>query len=378
MKQTIVALVRPNLNLGQKESQVAHIIEHLLLAPKRLEKMGISADFYAQNIVYHNGGVNDFYLVEYYVVRSETADIVSEKLIRYRDELYSDDDDFEKIKSTLIEELHENKGEFIGLGEQFSSAIYLPDSPTVRHPWNNAESIVDLSLDKATDIFHQCNTDSVLLKLSFDHYEIGKLPTIERNLLRKQGTTIKLTHPWQSPGCVDSSHIITLPKNTDFLVAMLFRRSLTDFRFGLLFNEVRNKRGLVYDISIEPDYNNNSAEIYFTTNEENADETTKCVKESLDKYDEFVKDNIDYIKGRLKLDFELDWGNIQSTSLMIIDQVISGGYIETPSSWIKRMGAITINDLSEYNRSFLNSLKNDAITIKRQHGKSLTVRVNSR
>ena len=99
MKQSIVTLIRPKLNLGQKESQAAHLIEHILVAPKRLMALGISADFYSRNIVFHSGTVNDFYLAEYYIVRSEVAEEMTKILLKNQNELFLDRDNFKKIKS---------------------------------------------------------------------------------------------------------------------------------------------------------------------------------------------------------------------------------------------------------------------------------------
>lgn len=378
MKQSIVALIRPNLNLSQKESQASHLIEHVLVAPKRLEALGISANFYAKNIIYHSGAVNDFYLAEYYIVRSEATNTVAKILLKHQNELYLDHDDFRKIKSPLVEELHENRGEFIGTGEQLSKAIYLPGSPTIQNPWDDFESIINLSFNETIKIFHKYNTNLTLLQLSFDNYKIDRLPVIERNSLRKPDGMIELTHPWQSPGCLDFSHIVPLHKNVDFLESILYRRSLTDLRFGLLQDELRSKQGLVYDISIDADYNNNNLEIYFSSSEENSHKVASEIKISLEKYEPFIQNNIDYIKRRLRLEFELDWGDIQNLCLGIIDRVISGGFTETPASLIKRMEAVTVQDLSKLNRLFLSSLNHEAISVKRRHGKNLTTKINNK
>ena len=371
MKQSVVAIIRPHLNLSQKESEASHLIEHILTTPKRLEKMGISAYFYADNIIYNGGVVNDFYLAEYYIVKSDVADVVMKLLSKHSGELFLDRSDFVKIKSTLIEELHENKGEFIGRGEQLSRVIYTVDSPTVRNPWDNLESIVDISFDKTVEIFQKYNTNLTSMQLSFGNYTIDKLPLIERNTLCAPNQTIELTHPWESLNCTDVSHIMPLPQNIDFVVAMIYRRSLTDLRFGLLQNKLRHKQGMVYDISIDTDYNNNTSEIYFSSSEENSDKITQIIKLSLTEYEQFINNNINYIVGRLILEFELDWGDIQNSCLEVIDRVICGGITETPASMIKKMKAVTIQDLSQFNRLFLNSLHHEAITIKRRYGKKV-------
>lgn len=378
VKQSIVALIRPKLNLSQKESEASHLIEHILASPQRLEKMGITADYYAKNIIYNGGFVNDFYLAEYYIVKSRAAKALAKMLSKHQDELYLKYDDFAKIKSALIEEIHENIGEFIGRGEQISRAIYPPDSPTNRNPWNDLKSVENISFDETVDIFYRYNTDAVVLQMSFDDNKFEALPLIERNRLNKPKGTIELIHPWDSPGCVEILHIIPLPKNIGFPIAMVYRRSLTDFHFGLLQNELRNKQGLVYSVSIDTDYNNNSSEICFSSSAENSDKVTSEIKTSLKKYEQFIENNLNYIKDRLILELELDWGDIQSTCLETIDRVIFGVFIETPASLINQIKAISVQDLCQFNSLFLSSLNHEAILVKRRYGKSVITKIDGK
>ena len=372
MKQSIVTLIRPKLNLGQKESQAAHLIEHILIAPRRLQALGISADFYSRNIVLHSGTVNDFYLSEYYIVKSEMAEKMTEILLKHQDELFLDHDDFKKIKSALIEEILENRGEFIDTGEQLAKAIYEPNSPTIQNPWNDLESILNLSYDETIEIFKKYNTDLTSFRLSFNDYKIDKLPTIEKNHLREHDGVIELWHPWQSPDSVDIYSMIHLSKKVDPLISLLYRRSLTDYRFGILYDELRNKHGLIYDISVYEDYNANTLEIYFASSKGNSKKIHDRIKISLEKYDSFILNNLKHIKARSKLELELDWGNIQNQSLDVIDHVVSGRFTEAPASLVRRMDLVTVNDLCEFNRLFLNLLHNETFSVKRQHGKDVS------
>lgn len=371
MKQSIVALIRPKLNFGQKESQAAHLIEHILVTPKRLEALGISTNFYSQNIVFNNGTVNSFYLSEYYIVKSEAAEKMTKILLRHQNELFIDKDDFKKIKSALIEEILEDKGEFIDTGEQLARAIYKPNSPTIRNPWDEVNSITDLSYNKTIAIFEKYNTDLTLLELSFDEYKTGILPIIERSHFYEKLGHVELWHPWQSPGSVDTYIMAPLSGKIDPLISLLYRRSLNDYRFGILFDELRNKLGLIYDISVYENYDGNTLEIFFASSEKSSNRIIEHIKSTLEKYDDFIKKNLKYIKERLKIEFELDWGNIQDQGYSIIERVISGGVIESPASLIKRMDLITANDLCKLNGNFLNLIHKGSIYVKRQHGKTL-------
>lgn len=376
MKQTIVALIRPNLNLSQKESQAAHLIEHILVMPTRLEKMGIDKDFYAKNIIYHSGLVNDFYLAEYFVVRAEGAEKITQALTAHQDELYIEKTDFDKIKSALTEEIQENKGEFISIGEQFCKATYVTGSPSIRNQWDDLDSVVNLSIEDTGTIFKKYNTNLTLLELSFDKTKVSQLPTIEKNILVALGENIKLVHPWLAPKTMDNSYIIRLPEKTDYLVNALYQGSLIDSRFGLLYNELRNNLGLVYDISLDIDYNTNSLEFFFSSSEENAPQITCVIIKSLKNYHNFIKKNLDYLKERLILGIELDWNNAQNICTQAIDLVISKGFIESPASVLARINKATIDDLSNFNDSILNALEHKAISVKRIYGKKVSTKIS--
>jgi len=374
MKQSIIAIIRPNLNLSQKESQAAHLIEHLLVAPERLQSMGVTEDFYAKNIIFHGGQVNDFYLTEYYIAKSESADSLAQTLQQNNDKLYTSKRTYEAIRSALTEELRENRGEFIEMGEQLSKAIFLPGSPTIRNPWNDLKSIENLSLDEAVEIFHKYNSDLSLLNLTFNSFNIDKLPKLEKNRLRKANTIIELYHPWQSPGSVETTHFIPLQTKTDYLVSTLYRKSLFDNQFGLLYSELRHRQGLVYDISIDIDYDSDALEFYFSSSDKSTDRVTDQIKKALSRYDLFIQDHFKHIKGRLKLDLELDWGDVQGQYSRIIETVISGGYAESPSSLIERMDKISSQDLIKFNRSILYSFNNGVVSAKHRHGKTVATR----
>jgi len=374
MNQSIVALIRPGLNLAQKENHASHLIEHFLIAPKRLKKMGVSDDFYAKNIITHSGETNSFYMTEYYVCNRDAVNDLKEILKNHQGELCLEQDDFEKIKSATIEELNENRGEFISTGEQLSRAIYSTGSPTIRNLWNNTKSILKITPEEVEKIFYKHNTNLCLLNLSFDTFELDNLPIIEKDKLRKTPKKIELIHPWQSPDNVDVTHIVPYWDKPDFLIDMLYRRSLTDARFGLIFNKLHHEKGLIYEISIHADYGDNTSEITFSSSEKNINKVIDIIKQTLKNYDQFIEKNITYIKDRLKLDLALDWGNIQNFVIWNIDRVILGKWAESPRTLIERIDQITEKKLVEYNNFFSNSLDSYAITVIRRYGKTVSTK----
>lgn len=375
MKQSIVAIIRPNLNLAQKESEAAHLIEHILVSPDRLLALRINDEFYAKNIIFHNGSVNNSYLSEYYVVKTEVADEVAKILKEHQNELYISPTDFEKIKSALLEEIIADRGEFIDLGEQLIKASYKSDSPCTRNIWNDLESVKNLTYEETVKIFKKYNNDSTIFSLSFDDYKIERLPVVEKNQWKENVDTILLTHPWQSPGSIDT-HITTfMPEKLDVLVSTLYRRALTDYRFGLLYNQLRNKNGLVYDVSMSADYDDNTLDIYFFSDESGREKALDIIKKSLGDFDFFIKENLEYIKARLKFEIELDWGDIQNNVFNVIDQVVSGQFKQSPVDLLKKLESVTAEELQQFNQLYLNQFNNNTVLTKRVHGKKVETKI---
>lgn len=378
MKQSIVALIRPKFNLAQKESEAAHLIEHILMSPKRLQSLWGSGDFYSQNIILDGGWVNAYYMAEYYVVRSEVSDKVAETLLKNKDNLFLSSADFEKIKSVLIEEITNDRGEFIDLNEQYSKAICVPNSPPIRNPWHDLDSVRNLLSKDAETFFQKYNADCSLLNLTDDEYKIDKIPIIEKGKIKGNIDQIELSHPWQPPGSVDTFIAMLIPANIDPLIGLLYRRSLTDFRFGLLFDELRNKNGLVYDVSVSMDYFDNTLEFWFSSRRSSSDKAIKLIEKSLKTYDSLIKKNFEKIKNRSILDLELEWGDIQNCALNIIDSVVGGEFAEPNSKLLERITSITQNDLAKFNQLVLVQFKQNAIITRRKHSKTVETQIVSK
>lgn len=147
-------------------------------------------------------------------------------------------------------------------------------------------------------------------------------------------------------------------------MSMVYRRSLTDFRFGLLYDELRTKQGLVYNISIDNDFNSNHFDISYSSNEADSMIVTEQIKISLENYEKYIKSNLNYIKDRLMMEFELDWGNIQETALETIDRVVSGGITYTPAILVSKINQVTVDDLLKVNGYILKKFNESALLIR--------------
>lgn len=371
MKQTIVALIRPNLNYAQKENQAAHLIEHILLSPKRAEKMGLTDEFYARNIIEHNGGVNDSYISEYFVVKSEATSEVAKMITKYQDDLFIDQEEFEKIKTVVIQEIVESKEEFISTGEQIARAIYKQGSPAIINPWNDIKSIKNISLDQTVAIFKNNNIDVALFELSFDEYKTTDIPKVPKNMLREDIKVIELAHPWVSLDSVDTTIIVPLENKLDPLINIVYRASLTDSRFGLLYKKIRNLHGLVYGISASIDYNNDSMDLDFSSDETKVKQILDIIKKALGEYDSYICKNLGFLKDQIEIQTNLNWGDVQNHDLWIIDDLIKGGFREPPKDLLKKLKEISAEDLIEFNNEVLNSALSKSILIKHKYGKKV-------
>lgn len=374
MKQTIIALVRPNLNLGQQESQAAHLIEHILASPKHLEAIGISRDYYAKNIIYNSGVTNDFYTAEYFVVMSGQADKVADILVTNKDNLFLNEDDFQKHKATVIEELNEYRGEFISTAEQRAKAVYKVGSPTIRNPWSDIDSIRNLSKEDTETIFSKYNADLAVLKLSWDNFNISFIPQLEKNSLNNTNNIIELSHPWQSLDSIDVSVIIKSAFEKDYLSDALYRKSLSDLHFGLLFKELRHNQGLVYDIDLDYNYGSNTIEIDFSCAKDTLNSVIEHIKKTLSNYDSFIRHNIEVLKQRLKFDIELDWGDVQCQSENIIEKACFNACTQPPSVLLPQIDGISVDDLIAKNNEVLGGINNKALIVKQGYGEKLSIR----
>ena len=374
MKQTIFAIIRPYLNLSQQESQAAHLIEHILASPKRLEAIGLSRDYYAKNIIYNSGVTNDFYMAEYFVVLSDQADKVTDILVTNKDNLFLNEDDFQKHKATVIEELSEYRGEYISTAEQRAKAVYTVDSPTIRNSWNDSESIKSLTKRDIENIFSKYNTDLVTLKLSWDKFDVNRIPTLEKNNLNITNNIIELSHPWQSLDSIDVSVIIKSAFEKNYLFDALYRKSLSDMHFGLLFKELRHNQGLVYDIDLDYNYGSDTIEIDYSCAKDTSNSVIEHIKKTLSNYDSFIRDNIEVLKQRLKFDIELDWGDVQCQSENIIEKACFNACTQSPSELLAQIDAISVCDLISKNNQVLDGIENKALIVKQGYGEKLSIR----
>lgn len=372
IKQSILALARPSLSLSSPHSQVGHVIEHLLASPKRLVSIGIDEDFYSKNIIDYAGCIDPFYLGECYIVRSEIAEEILDKIYNHRRNLHTTKEEFEKELNIIKSELLGLKGDLIDPQDQLSRAILTPGSPSIKNPKHDIESLEGLTYEHLIEIFENNNAEIYTANLDFNNFKLSERPRIAKDKIIEGPAVFELTHPWKSPGIVDVSIIVPNPKNTDWLISLLYRRSLTEKRFGLLYDMIRTELGLVYDIQALNEGNSDTFELYFSCTEKNVDEIIKNIKEILSNYQGLISSSIERVKQRLALDLEIGWGDASANFLSYMDDVFIEGQIESDAQAIKRLNNISAKELIKHNNLILQSVRDQAITVKHGYGKKVS------
>ncbi|MCX6812426.1 MAG: hypothetical protein NTW79_02290 [Candidatus Berkelbacteria bacterium] len=371
MKQTILALIRPELNLSQPENQRLHLIEHILLSSERNMKIGITQDKFAKDILSSGGYITELFCAEYYVVRSSAADSIKKIILSSSNNLHLEKVDLPAMKNVLIHELDEKKSQEIGIGEQFEKTIYHKKSPALKQPWFEKKELINLGKNK-TDldkIFKKYNSNQIFLELTFDEYNISKKISIKKNILSKTPKTINLTHPYQSP---ESSSInILLPKKldeNDLNKFLIYRTLLTDYYFGILYKEMR-EIGLIYDISINYNKYFDSIQIYFSCSKNNTSEALNFIQKFVEK-DEIVSEKyLDLVKEKISTNYELDWGDITNNSLFYIEEALLSKFYISPKERVEKIKRVSSKEINDFHKGLRAESKNNLIITILNYGK---------
>lgn len=341
------------------------MIEHILISPQHQSKNSISNDFYARNIIMHNGYINDFYLAEYFIVRKEAA---GEFLHSFNPSapLCHPISSFEAIKSSLREELLENIDEIIGIDEQLATAILSENSPSIIHKWHDIDNLDGLKEEEIINIYNK-NAECQTFSFSFDQYITDKIP-ISKNTLRHDCREINIFHPWLSENTYQVMINVPLPENTNQVTHLLYRRSLTDYKFGVLYDLLRNKNGVIYDLSVVWNPANSSMEISFVASKQNYRKAIELVKINLDNYSKHLEDNLIYLKHRIKIEHELDWGDIQNQRFVILDEAITGGITLSSAERIEKLEKTSKDDLIDFHKYISENLEDGALYAASTYG----------
>jgi len=378
MKQTILALIRPKLNLSQPEDQILHLIEHILMSPERQEKIGLDEKKFAKDIFSCSGYISELYCAEYYVVRSTAANSIKKIILSNRNNLCLDKVKLQTIKKILIQELDEEKTHEISLGEQFEKAIYQKKSPALQQPWFNTKKLIEFDVNKnnINKIFKKFNQPLMLFELSFDNYKIPKKIKIEKNLLKKKLKLIHLNHPYQSTKTASVEILIPMIFNSnDFINFDIYRTLLVDYDFGILYKKMR-QNGFIYDLSINYNMYANAVQISFSCSKNKVYKVLAFIKNFMKAKQIISEKYLNLIKDKIATNYELDWGNISDSAPYYIKETLLGEFYLSPQEGIKKIKKITAKDINKFHKNIYDGLEKNSITVFLNYGRKVSKKVH--
>lgn len=374
MKQTILALIRPKLNLSQNENQILHLIEHILLSPERQKGIGLDEKKFARDIFFSGGYISELYCAEYYVIRSSALNSIKKMILSNSNNLCLDRVGLQAMKKVLIQELGEEKTREIGISEQFEKAIYQQKSPALQQPWFNTKELVkfDTSKNNINKIFQKFSQPLILFELSFDQYKISEKIKINKNVLKKKVKTIFLSHPRQSTKTASIDIIIPMALNAiDFANFITYRALLSDYDFGILYKTMR-KNGLIYDLSMNYNMYANAIQISFSCSKNKTEDALNFVKKLAKKNQIVSKNYLNLIKEKVATYYELDWGNISNNVLYFIEEAFLGEFYISPRERIEKIKKISVENINNFHKTVRNKLEKNSIITVLDYGKKVS------
>ncbi|MCX6812425.1 MAG: hypothetical protein NTW79_02285 [Candidatus Berkelbacteria bacterium] len=373
MEQTILAVIRPKLNMSQPKDQLLHLIEHILMSPERLSKIGISEKHFAKDIIWSNGSISELFCVEYFIVRSAEIETIKKLVLNGLNHLHLDKVDLGAIKKNIVQEIEEDNTKEISMGEQFAKAIYTKDSPILRQPWNDAGILKNLDLDhsKIEKMFKKFGKPFSIVELSFNRYRQSEKISVEKNFLNSSAKPIQLKHPYQSPETTAID--ILIPVNfgeQDFINFDLYRTILADYDFGILYKKMRQK-GLVYDLGVNYNLHASAIQIYFSCDKNRAEDALNYIKELSANEKIISKDFLELTKDKTIMSYEIEWGNISDSALGYIKEFVLGNFHIAPKERIAKMRKISIDEINNFHNKIVKNFKNNALIPLLNYGKKV-------
>lgn len=330
MQQTILAVVRPQLNLSRPTNQVAHVIEHILLSPERLTSLGITDMMRKGFVISADGHTSEFMCIEYYTVDTAHVTDARSALSNGSTFVLSDGSQFVNAAAVVRRELAERRPQGVSISELWEKSIYTQDSPTNAQPFHDPSGLEALSLSALSKIYSEDGAPSYMVELSYDAAVVPDI-TLTRNKLRSDVRRLELSHPNQSPESVDVDILIPYSATPDTYPALVvLLRLLSDADFGLLSRSLRHEHALVYETSAVYRYTAEHLGINFSCAPATVDEAIRLTMDCLSNLAHAPDNEFREAAQRAATAVELDWGNIQASALTWLSEYLFIGIKQTP------------------------------------------------
>jgi predicted Zn-dependent peptidase len=358
-------------NESPRHAGITHFVEHMLLEGTKKRP---SAAAIAQEIEKLGGEINaattnerTFFYVKvpkrhFEVALDVIADVIQNPLF--------DEPTFKKEKKVIIDEIN-----LVNDEPRFYQWILFESNLFVNHPTKNpvygrkstvkSMSIKDIACyykkyyvpnNVVISVVGEVGNNMLnLIKLKFKHFKPKSLPPKKR--LPEPPQKFKRTFS-ESKSTLQSNVVLgykTVKRSDkDSYVLDVIRGILGRGQSGKLFDELRNKRGLAYDVGVhhEPAIGYGLFAVYLSTHKKNIPECQKLSLEVLEALKSISSEDVEDAKSFVEGEFLLSYEDNQKMADLLAFWNAVGDY-SGPENYLREINKVTAKDVARIAEKYL-------------------------
>jgi len=264
----------------------------------------------------------------------------------------------------------------MGMDEQFCRAIYCPHSPAIRYSWRDIRNLKSTAKKDIPKIFQRFGRPAYLTELSFGHYLVSEKVKLEKDIFTNKGRFFNLFHPHHSIKTTSIDILVPLKLNKkDLIIFNLYRKVLADPFLGLLIEELRGKKGMIYDISLNYNFYNDSVHFSYSCDKNKTYENIRAIRQTLENLKQKLGRKINLAKERFTLELDLDWSDISRAVLYYLDEAFLGEFDIAPKDQISKIKSLSSKNLLDFNRHILQKLERDSYIVFSNYGQEVEQKI---
>ena len=349
MKLAIIGLLRPKMNRLSEYGQLAHLTEHLLANHERLERNGWPRRWHADRIVTQNAYVNNHFGVEFAVVPTNRATEMLDILRRSATNFDFTDEEIERDRRIIVEELAAEKTAELTRGEQFERSCFT--NPVTRRSWDDRE------------LRHPLQRKRVLIaaqKIAGEHYPFiitqneinfsdARLPYLRQSVYQNfAGRARELWHPKANQGRCTVLMTIPCPLEEQRNLAQhLLGQLLRNHYFGYLTEVLRHREGQLYSLSLGNSTHTATYDISFMADRPRIRERANYVLDLIgsDECVEWIRNNLALAKRARVMMSELAWMNPADFAASEINHTVMTGDTLPMDEYLRVIKEVTVDEV---------------------------------
>lgn len=377
MKLTIIGLLRPKMNLLTEDGQLSHLIEHLLANHERMERHGWRRRWHADRIVAQNAFVNNHFGAEFAVVPTSRADEMLALLTKMATDFDFTDEEIERERRVIVEELAADKTTELSMGEQFERACYV--NPRKRRFWDDRELRQPLRREDVIKAARRRAGEFYPFSISQSAVDGGgaRLPYLSTTeFIDFGGRARDLRHPKMNEG--RSAVLLSIPSSAEEQsdpAQHLLTQLLRNIYFGYLTEVLRHREGLVYSLALGNTISRGTYDISFLADRAVIRERANYVLDLIagDECAQWIRDNLALAKRARQMASELAWLNPADFAGSEISHVVMAGDVEPMNGYLQRIKNVTADQVIAA-RDRIIARRAEARLVIRSHGSKLSAR----